>query len=117
MMREVGVHDDHKVARAELQPMDVRRPAHRTRVSSPVLGQSPPESSALTYPSPNLPARGFRICSALVSCEQCVQRGATHDLVRSVDCLELLCDLQSAIWRRVVYDDDFPLQLTAVAAV
>lgn len=39
----------------------------------------------------------------------------THDLVRSVDGLQLLCDLQSAIRRRVVDDDDFPLQVAASA--
>ena len=29
VVRKVGVHDDHKVARDEVEPVDVRRPAHR----------------------------------------------------------------------------------------
>ena len=53
MMREVGVHDNHKIPSTELQAVDIGGPIKADGDNDDV------RKSEYTYPSPSLPALGF----------------------------------------------------------
>ena len=58
VMREVCVHDYHKISGTKLQAMDVGGPATVSWNNQKIRGFE------CAYPRPSLPARGFNICAS-----------------------------------------------------
>jgi hypothetical protein len=91
MVRQVCVHDNHKISCAEIEAMDVRRSARRS-ASSKV---SQDGSQRECVPESKFPCARFK-----------------DDLVLAVGGSQLPCNILRAIWAVVVDDNHLPGEVT-----
>ena len=66
------------------------------------------------HPKPSLPGRDWASCWGRQVPRTSQTETPTHDPVTAIDALELLSDLQGAVWRGVVHNDDLPVDRAAV---
>lgn len=93
-MTEIGIHDDNKIACTELQSVDI---GSTTRAKKSALTQSTLQNGLDNIPQSEL------ACS-----------GSEQDFIVSIEVRKLFCYFLGSVWRRVVHNDNLPIQVAAM---
>lgn len=103
MVREISIHDNHEVASAEIQTMNIRCP-------SSILSDTNQSFSNLHSPKTQFSRSGFQnLMKHLVSGVRKLEK-ATYNLIFTVHLRQLSCHVLRAVRTRIIDNYDLPAE-------
>ena len=106
MMREISIHDNHKISSNEIQAVNICCPVSSlSHISSFRFNKA--------YPKPSFPARGLRTYMVFISVTDIAREIKTDNFIFSVHLCQLLRYLLGPIRTSVIDYDNLPIQVSS----